>query len=146
MSVSVRHLSLHGLPAVQFTLTQFDVDRSHPRPEHLAMLDRCIERLPVRSATITADLSTQLAAARAAALRHHLIFTRKVNQVVVTEGIAGETGARVVFTLDRNRSVIRFGDGVTGATPPSGGQNVTGGYRSGGGAAGNPVIRRRPPW
>ena len=137
---------MRGLPAVQFTLTQFDVGRSHPRPEHLAVLDSYVERLAVRSVTIIADLSTPLGAARAAALRHQLIFTRNVNCVVVTQGTTGETGARVVFTLDRDRSVVAFGDGVTGATPKSGGQNVIGGYRSGGGAAGNSVIGRRPPW
>ena len=146
MSVTARHLSIDCLPAVQLTLTHFDVGLSHPRREHLAALDSYIEHLAVRSATITADLSTPLGAARAAALRHHLIFTRKVTHVVVAAAAPGEIGAHVVFTLDPDRGAVRFGDGVTGATPNAGGGNVIGGYRSGGGAAGNSISRRHPPW
>ncbi|OPX86524.1 MAG: Baseplate J-like protein [Pelotomaculum sp. PtaB.Bin104] len=41
------------------------------------------------------------------------------------------------YLIDRAFGVIRFGDGINGAVPPVGADNVRAGYRAGGGARGN---------
>lgn len=50
-----------------------------------------------------------------------------------------ETRDARVFSVDKERGTIYFGDGVSGARPPTGKDNVSASYRHGGGSSGNLV-------
>jgi histidyl-tRNA synthetase len=66
-------------------------------------------------------------------------FTRGAGLDAAATGqvLALLNGASDSYSLDSSDGTVRFGDGVEGAEVPTGGDNVRGAYRVGGGAAGD---------